>query len=151
MIARMALFEPPPGDVAHIIQLAVAPVFLLSGVGVTLGLFTTRIARIVDRARSLENTVVHNPEEAEELRKSLEVLSRRARYINTAITLGTISGLLVALTVVMLFANAFMKVKLAGAIAIVFVAAMLTLTAALLVFLVEVRLATATVRFGGRI
>jgi uncharacterized membrane protein len=147
----MALFETQPGDVAHIIQLAVAPVFLLSGVGVTLGLFTNRIARIVDRARALENLVVHNPQEAEDLRVNLQVLAKRARYINTAITLGTISGLLVTLTVVMLFANAFMTMKLAGAIAVFFVAAMLTLTAALLVFLIEVRLSTATLRFGKRI
>lgn len=147
----MAIFEAQPGDVAHIIQLAVAPVFLLSGVGVTLGLFVTRIARIVDRARVLEAKAIHSPQEAEDLRLDLEVLARRARYINTSITLGTISGVLVTLCVVMLFASAFITVKLAGVIAVVFVAAMLTLTSALLVFLVEVRLSTATLRFGKRI
>jgi len=147
----MAIFEALPGDVGHIIQLAVAPVFLLSGVGVTLGLFVQRISRIVDRARAIEDRPVHSPQEAEELRISLEVLARRARYINTAITLGTISGLLVTLTVVMLFASAFIKVKLAGVIAVVFVAAMLTLTSALMMFLIEVRLSTATLRFGKRI
>jgi hypothetical protein len=147
----MAIFEAQPGDVAHIIQLAVAPVFLLSGVGVTLGLFVTRISRIVDRARAIEGKPIHNPQEAEDLRLDLEVLARRARYMNTAITLGTISGLLVTLTVVMLFASAFITVKLAGVIAVVFVAAMLTLTSALLVFLIEVRLSTATLRFGKRI
>jgi hypothetical protein len=147
----MAIFQPAPGDVAHIIQLAVAPVFLLSGVAVTLSLFTQRIARIVDRARALENLVIHGPEEEAELAANLAVLAKRASYINTAITLGTISGLFVTLTVVMLFANAFITVKLAGAIAVVFVAAMLTLTSALLVFLIEVRLSTATLRFRRRI
>jgi len=147
----MAIFEALPGDIGHIIQLAVAPVFLLSGVGVTLGLFVQRVSRIVDRARSIENLPVHNPQEAEDLRVSLDVLARRARYINSAITLGTISGLLVTLTVVLLFASAFIKVKLGGVIAVVFVAAMLTLTSALMMFLIEVRLSTATLRFGKRI
>jgi hypothetical protein len=144
----MALFDAQAGDVAHIIQLAVAPVFLLSGVGVTLGLFANRLARIVDRARLLESQLTHDHSN-EDLRQGLRVLARRARYINTAITLGTISGVLVALTVVLLFTGALTGGHLGTAIAVVFVAAMLTLTAALLVFLVEVRFATATLRIGG--
>jgi hypothetical protein len=146
----MALFDAQAGDVAHIIQLAVAPVFLLSGVGVTLGLFANRLARIVDRARLLESQLTHDHGN-QELRQGLRVLARRARYINTAITLGTISGVLVALTVVLLFTSALTGGHLATAIAVVFVAAMLTLTAALLVFLVEVRFATATLRIGGHL
>jgi hypothetical protein len=146
----MALLDPQAGDVAHIIQLAVAPVFLLSGVGVTLGLFTNRLARIVDRARLLESQLTHDHGN-QELRQGLHVLARRARYINTAITLGTISGVLVALTVVLLFTSALTGGHLATEIAIVFIAAMLTLTAALLVFLIEVRFATATLRIGGHL
>jgi len=146
----MALFDAQAGDVAHIIQLAVAPVFLLSGVGVTLGLFANRLARIVDRARLLESQLTHDHGN-QELRQGLRVLARRARYINTAITLGTISGVLVALTVVLLFTSALTGGHLATEIAVVFVAAMLTLTAALLVFLVEVRFATATLRIGGHL
>ena len=146
----MALFDAQAGDVAHIIQLAVAPVFLLSGVGVTLGLFANRLARIVDRARLLESQLTHDHGN-QELRQGLRVLARRARYINTAITLGTISGVLVALTVVLLFTGALTGGHLGTAIAVVFVLAMLTLTAALLVFLVEVRFATATLRIGGHL
>ena len=146
----MALFDAQAGDIAHIIQLAVAPVFLLSGVGVTLGLFANRLARIVDRARLLESQLTHDHGN-QELRQGLRVLARRARYINTAITLGTISGVLVALTVVLLFTSALTGGHLATEIAVVFVAAMLTLTAALLVFLVEVRFATATLRIGGHL
>ena len=150
MMAAMALFDTQPSDVAHIIQLAVAPVFLLSGVGVTLGVFTNRLARIVDRARALEQQLAHDRENAD-LARGLAVLARRARYINTSITLGTLSGLMVALTVVLLFTDALIRVRLATAIAITFVAAMLALTAALLVFLIEVRFATATLRFGGHL
>ncbi|HUN24952.1 MAG TPA: DUF2721 domain-containing protein [Steroidobacteraceae bacterium] len=138
------------GDVAHVIQMAVAPVFLLSGIAVTLGLFTNRLARIVDRARELEELQSRDGLNAV-LRHGLRVLARRARYINRAIVLGTVSALLVALTVVLLFTHVLLGVHLSGAIAIVFVAAMLTLTAALLVFLVEVRVATAHLRIGSRL
>jgi hypothetical protein len=150
IMASMALSDAQPGEVAHIIQLAVAPVFLLSGVGVTLGVFTNRLSRIVDRARALEQQLAHD-EQNPDLIKGLAVLARRARYINTSITLGTLSGLMVALTVVLLFTDALIRVRLATAIAITFVAAMLTLTAALLVFLIEVRFATATLRIGGHL
>jgi len=150
MIIVMATVEPQITDVAHIVQLAVAPVFLLSGVGVTLGLFTNRLGRIVDRARLLEGQLV-NDRNNKDLHQHLMVLARRARYINTAITLGTISGLMVALTVVLLFTSALAGVRLSTAIAVAFVAAMLALTAALLVFLIEVRFATATLRIGGHL
>jgi CBS domain containing-hemolysin-like protein len=146
----MALTDVQTGDVAHIIQLAVAPVFLLSGVGVTLGLFTNRLARIVDRARLLEDRLTHDRGNAA-LREGLRVLARRSRYINSAITLGTLSGLMVALTVVLLFMHALIGVRLEGTIAVVFVVAMLALTAALLVFLIEVRIATAALNIGGHL
>jgi hypothetical protein len=137
-------------DVPHLIQSAVAPVFLLSGVGVTLGVLTNRLARIVDRARALEADLEKGGSEAGELTRRLRHLAKRARYINAAVTLATVAALLVALTVVLLFADAFVALDLQGAVAVVFVAAMLALTAALMSFLIEVRIATATLRIGGR-
>lgn len=104
-------------DVVHLIQSAVAPVFFLSGVGVTLSVLTNRLAR-------------------------------RAHYINTAMALCTVSALFVSLLVISLFANAFVPMKLSAVIAILFALSMICLTAAFGAFLVEVRLATATLRFG---
>ncbi len=72
----MALTPNLPVDVARIIQLAVAPVFLLSGVGVTLTLFTNRLARIVDRARILEDRLAEDPHV--DLHEALAVLAQRA-------------------------------------------------------------------------
>ena len=144
----MALAPNLPSDVARIIQLAVAPVFLLSGVGVTLTLFTNRLARIVDRARLLEDQLAADPHR--ELHEALAVLAQRARYINYAIALGTISGALVTITVILLFTAALLGNNLTLLIAVVFSVAMLTLTASLLVFFVEVRYATTTLRIGGR-
>ena len=135
-------------DIVHLIQSAVAPVFLLSGVGVTLGVLTNRLARIVDRARLLEMRNDKEEARVESTTASLRVLARRAHYINTAIALCTISALFVSLVVMFLFASAFIVVNLSGAIAILFVAAMVCLTGSFGAFLIEVRLATQTLRFG---
>jgi hypothetical protein len=135
-------------DIVHLIQSAVAPVFLLSGVGVTLGVLTNRLARIVDRARLLELRVDKEEARAESTAASLRVLARRAHYINIAIALCTISALFVSLVVMSLFAGAFLSVNLSGAIAILFVAAMICLTAAFGAFLMEVRIAIRALRFG---
>lgn len=144
----MALTPTLPFDVARIIQLAVAPVFLLSGVGVTLTLFTNRLARIVDRARTLEDRLAQAPEG--DLHEALGVLAQRARYINFAMALGTVSGLLVTSTVILLFAAALLNDNLTVLIAVIFSAAMLTLTGSLLVFFIEVRYATSNLRIGAR-
>lgn len=135
-------------DIVHLIQSAVAPVFLLSGVGVTLGVLTNRLARIVDRARLLEMRDEEEQTRAESTAASLRVLARRAHYINTAIALCTIAALFVSLVVMSLFASAFVSVNLSGAIAILFVAAMVCLTAAFGAFFVEIRIAIAALRFG---
>jgi CBS domain containing-hemolysin-like protein len=136
-------------DIAHAIQLAVAPVFLLSGVGVVLGVLTARLARIVDRARSQEEKVrsdaTHDTPDAH---RQLSVLARRARLMNSAITLITITALLVALVVALLFASTFAPMNLATAVAVLFVLSMASLVAGLLAFLLEVRLATASLRIG---
>jgi len=137
-----------PTDIARLIQSSVAPVFLLSGVAAMLGVLTNRLARIVDRARRLEERLGAHPGSADVLHTDLLVLARRARYINVAISLCTISALLVALVVVTLFANAFIGVDLAWMIALLFVAAMLVLSAAFIAFFIEVRFATAALRIG---
>jgi hypothetical protein len=135
-------------DIAHLIQSSVAPVFLLSGVAATLMVLTNRLARIVDRARVLEGRLSGSPESASELHADLAVLARRADYINIAISLATIAALLVALVVVTLFANAFLGSELSVLIALLFVGAMVCLSAAYVAFFVEVRIAVAALRIG---
>src|SRR4029450_1687605 len=135
-------------DIAHLIQSAVAPVFLLSGVGVTLGVLTGRLARIIDRARYLEEQLGRPGVHAEGIHDSLRMLARRAKYTNGAIALGAAAALFVSLVVMALFASAFLATDLSAAIAILFVAAMICLTGAFGSFLVECRLATQILRFG---
>ena len=135
-------------DIAHLIQTAIAPVFLLTGVASTLGVLINRLSRIVDRARTLEELLAGHPGEAPRLHADLAVLARRANFINIAISLATISALFVALVVVTLFANAFLASELSVFIALLFVGAMVCLSAAYVVFFIEVRIAVAALRIG---
>jgi hypothetical protein len=135
-------------DIVHLIQSAVAPVFLLSGVGVTLGVLTGRLARIIDRARYLEDHAGPAGLKTEAIQGALRMLARRARYTNAAIAMCAASALFVSLVVMALFASAFLSRDLSGPIAILFVAAMICLTGAFGSFLVECRLATQILRFG---
>jgi hypothetical protein len=137
-------------SVAQVIQLAVAPVFLLAGVGATLNVLATRIGRIIDRARLMEAELPKaDAATAADLHKRLAVLSKRASLINRAIALCVLCGLLVSLVVAALFVSSALRIELALPIAIVFVVALLSLAAALVYFLREVFIATAALTFGG--
>jgi hypothetical protein len=137
-------------DIAHLIQVALTPIFLISAIGVTLNVLTNRLARIVDRARALEASLLSTPHDADgrELHRQLAVLERRAGWTYAAITLITLSALFIAFVVVMLFVNAFLRWDLSAFIACMFILSMLSLAAALLAFLIEVRIATNTLRIG---
>lgn len=136
-------------DIAHAIQLALAPVFLLSGIGVFLGVLTNRLARVVDRARTIERelrqAVVAEPEAA---REQLQVMARRAKVINIAITFATLAGFLTAVVVALLFGSTFVPLNLAAYVAVLFVGSMFCLVGAFLSFLVEVRIAVTALRIG---
>lgn len=141
---------PQAIDVAHLIQVALTPIFLISAIGVTLNVLTSRLARIVDRARAMEDQLLSDPHsrDSARLHHLLRVSARRARWINASILLITLSALFIALVVVMLFLNAFLRWELSSFIAWMFILSMLALAGALVSFLIEVRIATATLRIG---
>ena len=134
---------------AHTIQLAVAPVFLFTGIGSFLNVLTSRLARIIDRTRALEGAPGvpgAPPATAGDARDELRVLRRRIELINRAIGMCTYSALLVAGTVGTLFVGAVLRLDISMLVAIAFVAAMLTLVTGLTSFLGEVRLSTRHLR-----
>jgi hypothetical protein len=137
-------------NVAKLIQLALGPVFLISGVGITLSMLTQRLARIVDRARSLETQRESTSSEKKlaTIDEDLKVIFRRARHINGAIALCTTSALMTALVVTLLFASEFTPIAVGGVIAGMFVLSMVCLSTAFLMFLLEVRIATNSLRIG---
>jgi pilus assembly protein TadC len=137
-------------SLAQVIQLAVAPVFLLTGVGAILNVLANRMARIIDRARPMEERLATVDEgTARDLHQRLKVLSRRATFINRAIGLCVLSGLLVSLVVAALFVSSSWRLDLALPISIAFVLALFSLAISLVYFLREVFIATASLSFGG--
>src|SRR4051812_47608952 len=121
--------------VTHVIQLALAPVFLFSGVAALLNVLTTRLGRIIDRARQLETFLPNlTGEHRTNLGDDIASLSRRARYVNRALSLSTTSALLVCTVVAVLFTSTFFERDASAVIAVLFIAAMLCLIAALVSF-----------------
>lgn len=124
--------------VAHVIQLAVAPVFLLTGIGAILNVITARLARIVDRSRALNGSADQkDPSQKEEM----AMLARRARWVNWAVSLCTLSALLVCVVIAALFVGSVISIDPARAVSLLFISAMLTLISGLLCFLREIFLA----------
>jgi hypothetical protein len=146
----MTSLLPGITSLAGAIQLSVAPVFLLAGVGATLNVLASRIGRIIDRARTYEERLERSTgDAATQLTSRLQALSRRAALISWAIGLSVICALLVSLVVTGLFLSAALAIDLTLPIAIGFVVALLSLALALLLFLREVVIANAAMTFGG--
>jgi hypothetical protein len=143
--------EPQVSAIAHVIQLSVAPVFLLSGVAALLAVLTNRVGRIIDRARALEAKAPGvDPTQRAEVHDHLSLLSRRARLINWAISLCTTCALLICAVIVTLFVGAFTAVEVSRPVAGLFICAMLALFLGLLNFLREMFAATRNLRIGPR-
>lgn len=135
--------------ISHTIQLAVTPVFLLTGVASLLNVLVTRLARIIDRARQLEGHIIDlTGEHRTVIGGDIATLSKRARHVNTAISLCTGSALLVCTLVAVLFTSAFFERDASTVIAALFISAMLCLIASLVTFMREILLATSTLRMG---
>ncbi len=128
--------------VAHVIQQAVAPVFLLTGVGAILSVLINRLARVVDRYRKLGEA---DEDERTTHKTEMETLSRRARLIHWAISFCTICALFVCIVIATLFISAETGFDPSGAISTLFIAAMLALISGLLCFLREIALATGNI------
>jgi len=134
------------GDVNHTIQLAIAPVFLLTGIGTKLMVLTNRLARIIDRSRVLEERLTKNGGDRESSHdfEELATLYRRSHLINRAITLSTSSALMICLMIAALFIGSALDIGLTKSIAALFVLAMMALIGSFIFFLREILVATAT-------
>jgi VIT1/CCC1 family predicted Fe2+/Mn2+ transporter len=141
--------ESQVAALGHVIQLAVAPVFLLSGVSGLLGVLTNRLSRIIDRARVLEERLMTAvPVGQEQIHAELRLLSHRARLMNRAISLCTVCALLICAVIIALFVAAFLETNVAIPISLIFTGAMLALFTGLISFLREIYIATRTLRIG---
>lgn len=137
-------------DIANLIKMAVAPVFLLTGIGSFLGVLSTRVARIVDRARKLEE-LVEADRNAEASLAELQIQARRLRLIGWAIGLCVASALLICALVALLFLGGLLHFDPSEALGFLFVLAMVVLIVALVLFLREIQLTVRHTRVGGSI
>lgn len=136
-----------PTLVAQIIQLAVAPVFLLAGVGAFLNVCAARLSRIVDRARSLEPHVLETRgAEHDRHVREIRILDRRMVLVSRAIFLSVLSAVLTCAVVVLLFAGALTGAHVGTAVALLFITSMISLALGFAIFLVETRLGSRAVR-----
>ena len=135
--------------ITHAIQQAVAPVFLLAGIGALLNVLTNRLARIIDRSRNLHARLeMLGEERSATVHDELGVLSQRARIVNRAIGFSTISALLVCTVIATLFMSALAEWKGAYLVAGLFIMAMLCLIISLCSFLRAIQLGTRVILNG---
>ena len=131
-------------NVPDAIQLALAPVFLLTGIAALLGVMATRLSRIIDRGRQLSDRAASGGAPVTDA--ELHMLDRRRRFTSAAITACTLAALLVCVVIAALFLEVMLAVPLQWLVALSFMGTTLALIVGLGYFLREVHLATRTVR-----
>jgi hypothetical protein len=137
--------DPTTGIIAHAIQLSIAPVFLLTGIGGLLGVMANRLARVIDRARKVEGGWRDMDAAARAAAfEEMHGLEKRRRVISWAINFCTTAALFICLCIVTLFVEEFFGRNLKWFAGALFVTAMLALICGLSCFLREVYLATHT-------
>jgi hypothetical protein len=145
------MFESSPdlsvSTVAEIVRLALAPVFLLSGIGAFLNVLASRLARIVDRSRDIEPLLLASRgAEHDRWIADLKILDRRMSLINWATGLSVTSAILTCLVVALLFGANLTRTHFGNEIALLFIASMLAIGAGFAVFLLETTIAARAVR-----
>jgi hypothetical protein len=126
-------------DISHVIQLAIAPVFMLTAIGTVLNVLAGRLGRAVDRRRVLVAALPKlDVAVADVARAEVGFEIRRIRLIYVAITMAVLSALLICLLIALAFIDAFTVADLAKLIATLFILAMVALIASLTIFLREI-------------
>ena len=139
--------EPHVPDILKVIQLVIAPVFLLTAVGTIINALNSRLGRAVDRRRVLEE-LLHSlaEEQARSARDELARVAQRIQMVYLSIFAAVISALFVCLLIAVAFIGGFVVTDLSRSVAILFVLSMVALIAALLLFMREIYLAVSTPR-----
>lgn len=145
------MFESSPdlsvSTVAEIVRVALAPVFLLSGIGAFLNVLASRLSRIVDRSRQIEPLLLSSRgAKHDRWIADLKILDMRMSLISWATALSVMSAILTCLVVILLFAANLIRTHLGTEIAWLFMASMVAIGTAFAVFLVETTLAARAVR-----
>jgi len=139
--------ETRVAEIADIIQSALAPVFLLAGIGAFLNVCTGRLSRIVDRVRNIEPLLLQSRgDEHDKFLREIRILDRRMSLVNRAIWLAVFAAMLICLVVVLLFAGTLVSGEFGTAIAMVFILCMIALGSGFAFFLIETQIQSRAVR-----
>ena len=140
-------FQPVLSTVAETISTAIAPVFLLAGIGSFLNVLAGRLSRVIDRSRALEEL---HPTASGDARDryvlELQLLDRRMAVINWGLLLAVASAVAICMVVALLFVAELLHFKFGRYVAVLFIFAMAMLTLAFVAFMVEVRLSLRATR-----
>jgi len=129
-------------DMTRVIQLAVAPVFLLTAIGTIINALANRLGRAVDRRRVLEELVSSQEGETrDDMTRELLILAKRIKLVLWSMALSVLSALLVCLLIGTAFAGAFISLDLSRPVAMLFFVSVLALSIGLVFFMREVFLA----------
>lgn len=131
--------------VARVIQMAIAPVFLLTGIGSLLGVLSGRLSRVVDRYRVLESLLGSDEKANAKLNTEMSMLLRRARFVHWAVMLCTVSALFICMVIAFMFIASEIGIDPSRAVSSMFIGAMCSLILGLLCLLREVTLATGSI------
>jgi hypothetical protein len=134
--------DPHIFDIARVIQLAIAPVFMLTSVAAIINALLGRLARAIDRRRTVESLLPGaEGEERDRYLAELDPLARRIKLVIWSIAAAVFSALLICLLIGTAFLGAYISVDLTAPVGFLFFASVVALTASLLIFLREVLLA----------
>lgn len=138
--------------VAHVIELAIAPVFLITGISSLLAVMSNRLARIIDRSRQIE-AKWHDLDiiQTADAEAELASLSTRAKLASFSINFCAFAALMVCLLIATLFLDAFIGTNLRWFVGGLFVLSMCTLSGGIVCFLREVHIAMLSLRIGSPI
>lgn len=134
-------------DAVEIIQLALAPVFLIVGIGTLVNVATGRVARIIDRARWFENIAREEPERInQKTKREIQSLNKRMKFANWSINFLIASAVATCLNVILIMVNGLISTNMDVIILMTFMFSMVLLTGGLMAFFLEVSLATASLK-----
>lgn len=144
----MAALEWNIATVANVIDIAVAPVFLLAGISGLLVVLTNRLGRTIDRSRSLQaaESEFMPVQHKAMIQREMAALLRRIRLSHMAISMATLSAILVCLVVVALFLGSLLQLNVSAVVASLFIICMIILSLAFSAFLLEVVISTRTLQ-----
>ena len=126
-------------ELIPVLQIAIGPVVLISGIGLLILSMTNRLGRVIDRGRSLAREMSDLPAQLHhKVKAQLVILSHRARLLRNAITFSTLSVLLAATLIIVLFMTAAFQIELAWLILLLFTGSMGSLIVSLIIFLLDI-------------